>query len=56
MGQRGSMEQCRTCGNVYPDENDGTARWWAEKTGMVELARASTAREDGPERPILMPY
>ena len=55
VGQRGSMEQCRTCGNVYPDEDDGTARWWADKTGMVSRASAATS-PDGPERPILMPH
>lgn len=37
LGQRGRMEQCATCESVYLEESDGTARWWAERTGVARV-------------------
>lgn len=44
-GKRGRMEQCSTCGNVYPDESDGTAEWWANKTGVTLVEGPSGGRQ-----------
>ena len=55
IGKRGLMEQCKTCENVYPDEADGTAQWWAEQTGRVVYAAARTSDPDSRERPTLLP-
>ena len=59
VGKRGLMEQCVTCGSVYPGEKDGTARWWGEQTSIgqhtnVRRVAASTNNGDHPSRPLLL--
>lgn len=52
LGKRGQIEQCRTCENVYLDEADGTADWFAQYC-VVAYVGAKTD-PDGPERPAML--
>ena len=37
LGDRGRLEQCRTCKSVYPDESDGTSLWCANRFGVARV-------------------